>query len=130
MGHVAPMSRLDEDEDDDLPSPQAPAFDRPAGGMPWSQGGAEVKTYTKILEPRREVEHQVRLIGPSGALPSAGIRVGGSTPSTGRFGSDRCATTVALQAIATKLVYFARPAAFCGSRFVEIVRRVAQLYSG
>merc|ERR1719463_539171 len=49
--HVAPMSRLDEDEDDDIPSPQAPAFDRPAGGMPWSQGGAEVKTYTKILEP-------------------------------------------------------------------------------
>merc|ERR1711939_364023 len=49
--HVEPMSRQDED-DDDIPSPQAPAFDRPAGGLPWSQaGGAEVKTYTKVLQP-------------------------------------------------------------------------------
>lgn len=49
--HVAPMSRLDEDDDDDIPSPQAPAFDRPAGGMPWSQGGDNVKTFTKVLQP-------------------------------------------------------------------------------
>jgi hypothetical protein len=49
--HTDPMSRLDDDEDD-IPSPQAPAFDRPAGGMPWSHGGgAEVKTFTKVLQP-------------------------------------------------------------------------------
>jgi hypothetical protein len=49
--HVPPMSRLDDDDDDDIPSPQAPAFDRPAGGMPWSQGASEVKTFTKVLQP-------------------------------------------------------------------------------
>jgi hypothetical protein len=48
--HVEPMSRQDEDEDD-IPSPQAPAFDRPAGGMPWSHGSDNVKTFTKVLEP-------------------------------------------------------------------------------
>jgi hypothetical protein len=49
--HVDPMSRQDEDEDD-IPSPQAMACDRPAGGLPWSSGApAEVKTFTKVLAP-------------------------------------------------------------------------------